>query len=475
MEKSIWSQFKKVSYMSIIHELAQHIIRTQFDDLSTYDIENAKDRIMDVIGCMVSGAHATGCSMVVDLVRDWGGKKESTIIVHGGKVPTHNAAMVNSVMARSYDFEPAGPFVEGKGTPGHLSGTTIPTAIAVAEQLASNGQDLLTALILGDDMASRIVAASQYNLDSGWDCTGTVNVFGATAIAGKFWGLSEEQLINAFGIALNQMAGTFQNLFDGTHSFKLPQGLAARAGIMSVELAAKGFTSVRDPLLSKNGYFALYCKDYNPDAITKDLGTIHYADQTFKPYPCCRSNHAAIDCVFEIIRKHGVKYNDIDHVVVDVPPLAYQFVVGQPFQIGQVPQVNAVFSLQYTVANALIRKDVRLDHFSDEAVKDPKVLEFIKKIKLNPGMPSDQPLSARVTVAMKAGTEYHEEVMIPKGNDVLSPSSKDEKQDKFRTNMAFSRVMSEEKTEVLLERLKRFEIIPDIKEITQLLVIGGSI
>jgi len=456
--------------MTIIQELAQHIIQTQFDDLSKQDIESAKDRILDVIGCMVSGAHATGCSMIVDLVREWGGKEESTIMVHGGKVPTHNAAMVNSIMARSFDFEPAGPFVEGKGTPGHLSGTTVPTAIAVAEQVSSSGQDLLTALVLGDDMASRIVAASQYNLDSGWDCTGTVNVFGATAIAGKLWGLDEEQLINAFGIALNQMAGTFQNLFDGTHSFKLPQGLAARAGILSVELAAKGFTSVKDPLMSRNGYFALYCKDYNPEVVTKDLGIIHCADQTFKPYPCCRSNHAAIDCVLEILRKYGIRYGDIDHVVVDVPPLAYQFVVGQPFQIGRVPQINAVFSLQYTVANALIRKDVRLEHFSDEAVKDPKILEFIKKIKLNPDMPADQPLSARVTVTMKDGIEHREEVMIPKGNDVFSPSSKNEKQAKFRTNMTFSKFISEEKTEQLLERLKCFEEIPGIKEITQLLV-----
>jgi 2-methylcitrate dehydratase PrpD len=141
--------------------------------------------------------------------------------------------MVNSVFARSYDFEPTGALVEGKSTPSHISGTTVPAALAVAELKGASGKELLTAMILGDDLASRIVAASQLNIDSGWDSTGTVNVFGAAAVAGKLWGLNERQMVNTFGIAINQMAGTFLNIFDYAHTFKLPQGLAAQAGIFS--------------------------------------------------------------------------------------------------------------------------------------------------------------------------------------------------------------------------------------------------
>ena len=81
------------------------------------------------------------------------------MLVHGIRVPLHNAALVNGVMARSYDFEPTGPLVDGKSTPAHLSGTTVPTAITVAEHKGVSGRDLLTALILGDDIASRIIAA----------------------------------------------------------------------------------------------------------------------------------------------------------------------------------------------------------------------------------------------------------------------------------------------------------------------------
>lgn len=167
-----------------------------------------------MVGCLIAGANASGCGLVKDLLKEWGGKKESTILVHGGKIPADNAAMINSIMARSYDFEPVGPFVDGRNTPGHISGTTVPTAIAVAEQRGMSGKDILTAIILGDDLASRINAASLFSLDQGWDCVGTANMFGATAIAGRLAGLNERQLVNALGIVVNQLSGTMQTFFD---------------------------------------------------------------------------------------------------------------------------------------------------------------------------------------------------------------------------------------------------------------------
>ena len=257
--------------MGITKELVNNVLQTDFERFSPDLIERAIDRVIDVMGCIVSGSCASGCNMVSDLVKGWGGKEESSVLVYGGRVPAHNAAMVNSIMARSYDFEPAGPYVNGKSIPAHLSGTTVPTSLAVAEMTGAGGKEFLAALILGDDIASRIVAASGVSLDSGWDCTGTANVMGATAIAGKLLGLNDDQLLNAFGIAVNKCAGTFQNVFDGAHTFKLPQGLAARAGIVSAELAQKGFTGLKEPLLSKYGYFALYSGQVQPEILTQQL------------------------------------------------------------------------------------------------------------------------------------------------------------------------------------------------------------
>ena len=457
--------------MSIIAELIKNVLETPFERFDSDEVERARVKLIDVIGCMIGGAKAPGCSMLLELVEEWGGESEGTILAHGIKVPMHNAALVNSVMARSYDFEPTGPLVDGKSTPAHLSGTTVPTAITVADQKGVSGKDLLTALIVGDDVASRIIAASNLDVDSGFDSTGTVNAFGATAIAGRLLGLNEQQMLNAFGIVLNQFAGTFQNIFDAAHSFKLPQGLASQAGIFSVKLAQKGFTGVRDPLLSKHGYFSLYCKSYQLDMLTKDLGKHYYMDNTCKPYPCCRSNHAAIECVLEILQSHPIMVDDVQEILVDITPRARDFAVGQPFKIREVPQIDAAFSIQYNVANALLRRGTKLEHFTDEYIRNEKIAEIVRKIRLTAMTSPETPLGAGVVIKMKDGAEYHARVDMPRGHGVLTPLSYGEKKEKFFENIRFSNMVSMTKAEHALELLENIEEVNNVSRIFQLLVV----
>jgi 2-methylcitrate dehydratase PrpD len=456
--------------MTIIEELVNNIIKTSFDDFDNFIVEKAKNRIIDLVGCTLAGANAPGCSIVLDLFKKWGGREESTVLVHGCKMPVHNAALVNSIMGRSYDFESTGALIDGKSTPSHISGSTVPAVLAVAEEAGSSGKDIITALILGDDIAARLVTASKLNIDSGWDSTGTTNMFGTVAIAGKLWGLNAHQLRNAFGIVINQMAGSFQNIFDAAHAFKLPMALAAQAGIFSAALAKNGFTGATDPLTSKYGYFTLYCKSYNPDVLTKDLGKKFYAGDTFKPYPCCRSNHAGIECTLELVNKYSLIPDDIDEIIVNITPGAKDFAIGQPFQIGEVPQISAAFNLQYNVANAILRKSVKLEHFNEEFVRDPKIMDIVKKIRLVPSLPPDKPLGAIVQIKTKQGKEYKKQVDMPRGSDTLTPLTPDEKKEKFMDNAAFSKIISRDKAEKALSMLESIEKENNINSIIKLLV-----
>ncbi len=456
--------------MSITAELAKNIVETGFDAFDSSTVEKARNRIIDVVGCAIGGAGAPGCSMLLDLMREWGGAEESTVLALGGKLPAHHAAMVNSVFARSYDFEPTGALVDGKSTPSHISGTTVPVALAVGELKGASGRDLLTAMMLGDDLAARVVAASQLNIDSGWDSTGTVNALGAAAIAGRLWGLSERQMVNALGITLNQMAGTFLNIFDYAHTFKLPQGLAAQGGVFSAALARKGFTGPKDPLTGKNGYFSLYCKTHRLDVLAKDLGRKFYAGDTFKPYPCCRSNHGAVECTLALVGAHPVSPEDLEEIVVTVTATAKNFAVGQPFRIGEVPQINAAFSLQYTVANAFLRKSTRLEHFTEPFIRDRLVMDVVKKIRLDGTLSPDTPLGAAVRIRTRQGKEYEARVDMPKGSDSLTPLTPAEKRDKFRSNVAFSRTVQMDRAEEALTLLEKMEEVDDVAKITRLLV-----
>jgi 2-methylcitrate dehydratase PrpD len=454
----------------IIEIIVEHVLETHFESFDTESVKHAKNRIMDVIGCLIAGAKGAGCSIALDLVRQWGGREESTILIHGNKAPTHNVAMVNSLMARSYDYEPVEPSIDGVGTPAHISGTTVPTALSVSEQVGASGKELIAALILGDDIASRLIASSGFSFNSGWDNTGTINMFGATAIAGRLHKLDKRQMRNAFGIVLNQMSGSFQNIYDAVHSFKLPMALAARAGILSAEMAGKGFTGIKDPLLSRHGYFALYCQNPNPDILTKDLGKKFYADNTFKPYPSCRGTHAAIDCALHLHRTYGIDSEDISEITVSVTPGAYSTFVGAPFEIGDVPQANATFSIRYTVADVLLRKSIRLEHFTENYIREPKLLDLIQKVVLKPMLPPDKPLATEVEVTMKDGQKFSAYVEVPKGDTIYNPMTKGELIDKFRSNVAFSRTVSNKNAEKALGLIERLEDLYDITEIINALV-----
>ena len=453
--------------MSVLSEFVHHIISTSYKKFDAATVNRAKDRVLDTLGCIISGRKAPGCSGLIDLLAECGGKKEASVIGTKLKIPVHEAALVNSVLARSFDFEPAGPLVEGKSTPAHISGTTVPTSLSVAEYVGASGKELLTALILGDDIASRIIAASKLNLDSGFESTGTVNAFGSTAIASKLLNLDEKQIANAFGIVLNRFAGTFQNIFDGAQTFKLPQGFSAQAGIFAARLAAEGYTGIDDPFFSTYGYFSLYCKESDRDILTYSLGKTFYSDNTYKPYPCCRSNHAAIDCILELHRDDEIIVEEIKAITLAIPQKAKDFAIGQPFEIRQTPQIDALFSIQYAVANALIRKEVKLEHYTEPFIKDDQVQELIHRIKIVADMPEELPLGAEVHILMKNGKELKKRIEMPKGNESYTPLKKEEKTDKFIQNLKFSDVSGEtgEKAIKMIHNLEKLENTKKIAEL----------
>lgn len=79
------------------------------------------------MGTTLAGAAEDGCEQAVRFYRDLGAKEEATILVYGGKIPTHDAAFVNATMARALDFCDAiapGP---------HIGAALIPAYLALVE------------------------------------------------------------------------------------------------------------------------------------------------------------------------------------------------------------------------------------------------------------------------------------------------------------------------------------------------------
>jgi 2-methylcitrate dehydratase PrpD len=450
--------------------MLENALATRFENFDNDTLETTKYRIIDTLGCLIGGATDTGNPELVKLIKETGGKKEATIFVHGGRVPVAAAALVNCIMARSFDFGPVSPLVEGMSWPGHISETTVPTALTLGEVAGASGRDMITALLVGDDIAARMLAASGFGFSLGWDGVGTVNTFGVTAIAGRLLGLNKIQLRHSFGIALNLLGTTFQSFWDGTTAFKLPQGLAARGGITSAQLAKAGWTGPEDALFSRFGYYNMFtdgCK--KPQALTDDLGRKYYYDGTIKPYPCCRITHAAIDGALALIKKNGFKADDIESVNLDTAPEGVDHIVGHPFKIGAFPHGNAAFSYEYVVATAFLYGGVRPEHFTEKAIRNPKVTDFIRKIKLT-AVNDIAFEKVRMTVTLKDGRKLTETVVDVKGDPLTNSMTHEEIIAKFWMNVDFSHKISKKKADELLGRLLNLEKLDSVRELIPLSV-----
>lgn len=454
---------------NVTEELVNNILETRFERFNEAILRNVRTRIMDVIGCLISGAKAPGNLGLVNLIKEWGGKREATIPVYGGKVLAQNVAMIGCIMARSYDFEPNSATIDNLVIPTHISGTTVMTALTMGEMMAASGKELITAMLAGENLATRILAASssQKRVDS----IGTGNVFAATAIAGRLLGLNTRQLRNALGISLDCISGSYQNVWDGTISFKLSQGLAARSGVFAAQLAQRGWQSTPDPLLGKFAYYYLYTDNIpnNIEILTKDLGKKYYTEAQVKPYPSCRYNHGPIACVLSLVHKNQIEVADIKEVTVFVSQRGLKATVAKPFNIGEFPYANALFSYQYTVASALVRKDVRIEHFFEESIREPEVNALIKKIKLAE-LPSAILLESRVEITMNDGRTFSAAVEAPKGDQKNNPMSEDELIAKFWANIEFSKVIAKRDAQKLLKLIDRIEELDNVNRIIRLLV-----
>jgi len=448
-----------------MEKIIANVLETRFEDIDKDVLQNAKERIIDTVGCLIGGAGDPSNPELVKLMMDYGGKKESTIFMYGGKVPAAHAAMVNSILCRSFDYEPVSPIVENKMAPGHVTGTTVMTAISLGEAVGVGGRELITAMLLGDDLAARLANTSSHCLTLGWDGNGTFNAFGATAIAGKLLKLNENQLRNAFGLVLNQLSGSAQNIWEGNTAFKLPIGLAARNGIFSAQLALAGWTAPRDALLSNFGFYRLFTDGIkDSEMLTKDLGKKFWGERTFKPYPSCRATHGLIDCALEIVQKNNIESENIREAVAYMPALSVHNFCGQPWEIGEFPHGNAIFSYRFTIATALLKKSVRPRHFTTEAIHNPETNDFINRIKLSEGE------GVSLKVIMNDGTEYMAESRIAKGEIPGNPMSKDELSAKFWDNVEFANRHTRDNVEKLLSLLENIEDLYDINKLVRLLV-----
>jgi 2-methylcitrate dehydratase PrpD len=163
--------------MQIEERLVDYVLHTKYEDLPAEIVEFMKKWILTIVSTTIAGATTEGCDALVNQIKDWDGKEEATILLHGSKVPACNAAFINSYMARALDAD------DGICPGLHVGASAVPAALAASELGAGcSGKEFITALTVGAEIADRINLVSNYD---GFDPTGVCSIFSSTAVASR--------------------------------------------------------------------------------------------------------------------------------------------------------------------------------------------------------------------------------------------------------------------------------------------------
>lgn len=420
--------------------LAGYIANARFEDLPARTVEVTKQDILDTLGCCIAGSTAAAAQEVLELGREFAGTPQSTVIAFGDRIPAPMAAFINATMGHALDFDDT----HDKAVL-HVGPASVSAALAVSERAGKiDGRTLITAIALGNEVICRMGLATKIPLQQGgWMFSPLYGYFGAAASAGKILGLSQEQIINAFGIAYCQAAGNLQVNIDDEHALtkRMQIGFASKGGLMAALLAQKGLTGARNSMEGRWGLYNLHHRgEYYRAALVDGLGTVFESGNlSFKPYSCCRQIHAHVDAALKLRRDHDLKPSDIREVTIFVNTDPHW--LCHPLELRRHPleEVHAQFSIPYSVAVALTKGKVLIDDFRPAALKDEAVARVAEKVipKFDPSLPTRIIPPARMEILTRDGAKLTAEVVDAKGHP-NNPMSWEELGAKFRDCVAHS-------------------------------------
>jgi 2-methylcitrate dehydratase PrpD len=181
----------------------------------------------------------------------------------------------------------------------------VTTALAVGEAVSASGRAAMEAMLAGVEVMCRVGLAvpGKFHVRN-FHPTALSGSFAAAAAAGKLYGLTEDQLVHAFGICGSQASGIIEYLADGSWTKRLHPGWAAHAGVTAALLAQAGFTGPETVFEGKQGFYQAFAGEYDEarmDHLLESLGKVWEVEHlTFKPYPCGSIAHPYMDCVFRL-------------------------------------------------------------------------------------------------------------------------------------------------------------------------------
>jgi 2-methylcitrate dehydratase PrpD len=406
-----------------IETLAQFVAGTRCEDIPEAVRRHAKLTLLDTLGVILAGSERPELRQLRDgLAR--GAGTGATVYARGW--PAHDpriAALLNGIAGRSIELCEGLRLVSGQAAL-----QVLPGVLAVGEQAASPGPEILAAFVLGYDVAGRL--ASGFTPRPLAHQNGQVSLLAAAAAGAKLRGLDAAGVSRAMRIAsVLVLTPSYTNAVAGATALNVAGGMSGHAAALAPELALAGFEAQPDAI--EEALSQLVGGGFDPAHVADELGMSWQITRNyFRLYACCNPIHPALDCLAAVL--HELRPTPDQVARIEVATYRFASVMRNP----DPPNYFASkYSLPHAAAAMVVRGGAGFAELDDSALADATVAALRHRVHIaeDPEMSAVAPRlrPARVTVTLNDGRQATHARDSHRG-DFSEPFTEAELRGKFR-------------------------------------------
>ncbi|OYX95561.1 MAG: 2-methylcitrate dehydratase [Novosphingobium sp. 17-62-19] len=366
--------------------------------------ERARLHVLDTLASIIACHTLEAAQLGRAYAKDMGGRGDSPILGSSQYAPPVDAVFASAMTAHAAEINDFIPSAYVQPGPAIVS-----AALETARSQRRSGQDLISAVIVGYEIAGRLPKAiGTRNLyQAGLANHGVAPTFGTAAACAPLLGLDRAQIGHMIAYCAQQASGAWQWLLDVRHVEKafVFAGMGARNGMQAAHMARLGFTGVPDSFDHEQAWFrwrAFQGPGRNHAALVEGLNQ-HWELRlaAMKRYPVGGPTQPAVRALLDLRRT--IRPDQVRAIHVAMPGEA------ATFERANMPALNIPYLA------AIIMLDGKLDFVSAQSLErlqtDTAAAEFARRVTVvhdkaqESGEGADRTESARVTITLTNGQE----------------------------------------------------------------------